>query len=52
MEYRTEERNILQNQSALLFHRYNVGSTQRFEQFVADRLGGTKEGEMKAAMEH
>jgi hypothetical protein len=51
MECRTEERNMLQNQSALLFHRCNVGSTQRFEQFVADHLGGTKEGKMKSAME-
>jgi hypothetical protein len=42
MEYRIENGNLLQNVSAILFHRYKLGSTQRFEQFVADHLGGPK----------
>jgi hypothetical protein len=42
MECRTERDNRLQNQSALLFNRHKLGSTQRFEQFVVDHLGGPK----------
>jgi hypothetical protein len=42
MEYRIERDNRLQNASGLLFDRYKLGSTNRFEQFVADYFGGPK----------
>jgi hypothetical protein len=42
IEYRIEKFNRLQNASGLLFDRYKLGSTHRFEEFVADHFGGPK----------